>query len=120
MVRRACWLTLLVLAWLPGRGESCNIPVFRYALERWAPSPFELVVFHRGPLARQDQERLEMLEQHANVLCTRVDLAGKVEPDLQRLWQQQGSGKLLPFLVVRFPIPWTRNRCGAGHLLRWT
>ncbi len=29
---------------------ACNIPVFRYALERWQPDNCELILFHREPL----------------------------------------------------------------------
>ena len=35
--------------------HACNVPVFRFALERWRPDPYRLTVFHRGPLA--DAER---------------------------------------------------------------
>jgi hypothetical protein len=37
--------------------EACNIPVFRYALERWRPDECEVVVFHQGGLS-DDQEAL--------------------------------------------------------------
>ena len=30
---------------------ACQIPVFRYALERWQPDPYEVVVIHRGSLS---------------------------------------------------------------------
>ena len=30
--------------------EACSVPVFRYALERWQADPYEVFVFHRGPL----------------------------------------------------------------------
>ncbi|GAB5406597.1 MAG: hypothetical protein Aurels2KO_48280 [Aureliella sp.] len=44
-------LTFLVL--VVGLGVSCiacQVPVFRYALERWEPDPYRLVVLHDGKL----------------------------------------------------------------------
>ena len=47
------WLAVLLLA--PAAGRACNVPVFRYALERWAADAYELVVFHREPLTTNQQ-----------------------------------------------------------------
>jgi len=41
---------------------ACNIPVFRYALERWQPDNCELIVFHHGELNQQQQESLTRLQ----------------------------------------------------------
>lgn len=41
--------------------QGCNIPVFRYALERWEPSPYILEVYHASPLTREDKRLLEGL-----------------------------------------------------------
>src|SRR5579864_4110471 len=30
---------------LTGTAHACNIPVFRYALERWKPDPFDITVY---------------------------------------------------------------------------
>jgi len=32
-----------------GVAHACQVPVFRYALERWTPDPYEAFVIHRGP-----------------------------------------------------------------------
>ncbi len=42
---------------------ACNVPVFRYALERWPADNYEVVVFHRGPLASEDRSIVEWLEK---------------------------------------------------------
>lgn len=42
--------SLLALVWLvllPGLAEACSVPVFRYALERWEPNDYGLLL--RGP-----------------------------------------------------------------------
>jgi hypothetical protein len=33
-----------------GSSLACNVPVFRYALERWHPDDFEVTLLHHGPL----------------------------------------------------------------------
>ena len=40
---------------------ACQIPVFRYALERWEPDPYEVTVFHRGPLDSAGEGLVESL-----------------------------------------------------------
>ncbi|HBV65736.1 MAG TPA: hypothetical protein DEF45_22260, partial [Rhodopirellula sp.] len=40
---------------------ACNIPVFRYALERWQPDSCELILFHREPLTANQQKMLDQL-----------------------------------------------------------
>ena len=42
---------------------ACNIPVFRYALERWKPDACEIVLFHDGPLASDQLRSIEKLKQ---------------------------------------------------------
>ena len=59
---------------------GCQIPVFRYALERWPSDPYELVIFHRGPLSGGDQSALDSLTSRfepggpANLTIVPVDL----------------------------------------------
>ena len=89
---------------------ACQIPVFRYALERWPSDPFELVVFHRGPLDEADQAAVESLRKRfgpggpANLAVVPVDLDSKaVEPDLKALWEAQ-QGATLPYAVLAAPF----------------
>ena len=42
---------------------ACNVPVFRYALERWEADPYEMVVFHREPLTAEQQALLAEMEK---------------------------------------------------------
>lgn len=50
--------SLLALILLCSTAAACNIPVFRYALERWTADPVELIVFHRGPLSDTHKAQL--------------------------------------------------------------
>jgi hypothetical protein len=89
--------------------HACNIPVFRYALEHWPADPYQIVIFHRGPLGPADQAAVALLEKDAagtllsaNGTVRLVDLAQDPEPSLRELFEAQGAPKL-PWLVVRYP-----------------
>ncbi|HVR74728.1 MAG TPA: hypothetical protein VMT52_10370, partial [Planctomycetota bacterium] len=50
-VRQAILLTAALGAGPAGStAHACQVPVFRYALERWESSPYEVVLLHVGPL----------------------------------------------------------------------
>jgi hypothetical protein len=106
--RPLCALVLgaLALALSAGPADACSIPVFRYALERWQPAPYEVVVFHKGPLgddARALAARFEGPKTPVNVAFTAVDLDGKPDEEHLKLWGAQPKGATLPWLVVRYP-----------------
>lgn len=70
--------------------EACQVPVFRYALERWRPDPYELVIVHDGPLTDQHKPVLVHLEESlvgpkgplVNLRYETIDLAKeKEQPD---------------------------------------
>ncbi len=105
-------ITFLVLT-SGSQARACNIPVFRYALERWRNDQpedrYPLTVFHRGPLNDADSKLVQSLRKvgagrHALAPCAveTVDLAGPVGDADQRLWQTQTNAQL-PWLVVRSP-----------------
>jgi hypothetical protein len=109
---RLLFVMLAVLI-APAPLTACNIPVFRYALERWRSTHdeerYQVVVFHRGPLAGEDAEALAALRAGcegrnalANACVEAVDLAGQIEESLRKLWQAQGEVKL-PWMVLRYP-----------------
>src|SRR3954447_6893624 len=78
---------------------ACSVPVFRYALERWQPARYDLVVYHRGPLSSTDHASLRQLEsaaRTANVRLTDADLDGRVSPDLKAVWDREGKDAPLP------------------------
>lgn len=87
--------------------SACNVPVFRYALERWEADAYALVVFHRGPLNTEQSALLQTLEKtgqggQANLIVTQVDLAGDVSPALRTLWDAQEK-PAPPWMVLRYP-----------------
>ena len=40
----------------------CNVPVFRYALERWTAAPYRLMIFYKGQLSTEHSSLLKGLE----------------------------------------------------------
>jgi len=72
-----CLLLFVALAAAP----TCNIPVFRYALERWPAAPYEVLAFHRGPLTEEQIAALSVLRQSgANLDVDHLDLAEPLPP----------------------------------------
>lgn len=106
--------TLVVAAWaiaLVGLtvsiAEACNVPVFRYALEHWRPDAYRAVLYHRGPLSTEDQERLTALKDgplkaNVNLSIRAVDLEAAPQPGDQELWSSVGKAEL-PRLVIQYP-----------------
>jgi hypothetical protein len=101
MRRLICLCVLLPLA--AARSVSaCSIPVFRYALERWNLSPYEVIVFHKGELGKADLESLKVLEDlKVNVQVTPIDVAGKMPKRLEKLWKRHAESTVLPHVIVR-------------------
>ncbi|MCI0458081.1 MAG: hypothetical protein L0Z62_14040 [Gemmataceae bacterium] len=100
-------LALLLLGAAPA--AACNVPVFRYALERWPADPYELILFHRGPLSPADKALADALTRHsederavANYTLTRIDLARNPSPEMLKLFEEQ-KAQDLPLLVARYP-----------------
>jgi hypothetical protein len=85
----------LVLAVVGGLGVwACDTPVYRYAMYRWEPAPFDVFHFHRGELDEAGTRLRSLIEaaqrspdKPANVALVPVDL--DKDPEL----------KLLPRLV---------------------
>lgn len=105
----------------------CNVPVFRYALERWPSDDYQLVIYHQGALTSADQQRLNGLEQAVawkdskvpgpaskavNLQVYRIDIDSSseskdAEPSrLRERWKTELSGKSLktPFVELRTGI----------------
>ena len=89
---------------------ACNIPVFRFALERWRSDACEIVVFSEQPLSPADEMLINELEQastlrggHANLNVLRVDVSHTLDQELRDLWiaTKQKTNLILPAAVVR-------------------
>jgi hypothetical protein len=87
-------ICLVLFSAVPAR--ACNVPVFRYALEHWAAEPYQVTLYHHGPLATGDLVRISALELASpdRVRFHSIDLAA--QPSDVRPVQ-------LPWLVVGYP-----------------
>ena len=93
---------------------ACNIPVFRYALERWQPDSCELIVFHKGPLSDGQQQLLQQLDgermKRNAAVTTSLTLSDLSEPTPPHtaVWQSITSTTkqdiATPYLVVRMKL----------------
>ena len=101
-MRRFLPLALLASVAASAGERTCNIPVFRYALERWAAAPYEVVAFHRGPIGDEGKAALNVLRQAgANVAVDRIDVS---EPVPQKWNDVLAKTKLqAPCMVAVFP-----------------
>ncbi len=97
----------LLLAVLPAM--ACDVPVFRYALERWRPAIYRVLVYHRGSLAAEQQELFKTLEALsldrnglANFSVERVNLDAKPDSDTLTIFKAQDK-PVLPWVVVCYP-----------------
>jgi hypothetical protein len=75
---------LSVLAPLPAC--ACSVPVFRYALERWAADPLPVVVLHDKALSGEQEKLIERIRntRFANARVVLVDVAKGAEAQFTR------------------------------------
>jgi len=89
--------------------DACNVPVFRYALERWATDDYEVVIFHRGELPPDNQSVVTWLEDApgtvlppANFALRLVDLLSDVPESYRELWNSLENAEP-PTIAIRYP-----------------
>lgn len=90
--------------------HACNVPVFRYALERWYNDPYELIVFHRGALTAEQAAVVESMKnppepsyRYANAAIATVDLDSPDVSDAMKGLYDRLESKTLPCIAVRYP-----------------
>ncbi|HCN30795.1 MAG TPA: hypothetical protein DIT64_19150 [Verrucomicrobiales bacterium] len=105
-MRTSARFFLLALVFAAASALACSVPVFRYALEHWPADPFQVLVFHHGPLSDGDQAALREAEKREgarpNVIFRTVDLNDEAPGDLRRLFESQQDART-PWMVARFP-----------------
>lgn len=95
----AVWCGMAATAW------ACNVPVFRYALERWPPDPYHLAVFYAGGEAGERPVRaaLDALKDRPiNLVAEAVDV-DQLDADDWRLTDVELDRGQLPWAVLRYP-----------------
>lgn len=98
-------VTFIILSGITA-AHACNVPVFRFALERWRPDPYRVTVFHRGSLSDADRALIAPLEEQQdksqlNLAVRTLDVSELDEAD-QELFATRVKDTL-PMLVVQYP-----------------
>lgn len=88
---------------------ACNVPVFRYALERWPADPYELVVLYDGKLSAEDLVSVETLRKRdlrsktpANFNVRTIEVGTAKDSLFREIWNEQNGGNG-PLLVTLYP-----------------
>jgi hypothetical protein len=91
---------------------ACSTPVYRYAMYRWEPAPYEIYYFHEDAVDESAAELHEKVrtasrreEQPANLFLVTVDVKADPElktipPDIRKWWLAQEEKKTPSFVVV--------------------
>jgi len=89
--------------------QSCSVPVFRYALERWKPDPYKAIFIYRDEISKKDQALLEQVKQAAsnpdyplNLMIREVDTAAFPEEKLTDLLKGPVPDTL-PVFAIWYP-----------------
>jgi hypothetical protein len=111
---RTGWLLLtasVVLA-LSAAAIACNVPVFRFALERWRADPYRAVLFHRGPLSDEQRDQIRELEEQQDTSQLNLELRLVDADQLDETAEESAADAALlaahesaqlPLLVVQYP-----------------
>lgn len=92
-------------------GRACDTPVYRYAMYRWLPAPYEVYYFHEQGLD-DEAERVKVAvrsigedrDAPANIVFVPVDLSKDAElvgvpPDVKRVWRMQSQATVPSYLI---------------------
>lgn len=106
----AAFVSLCALA------AACNVPVFRFALERWHADAYQVVVLHRGPLTDGQRELIKPLQEaedgrRAN-LVVRVIEANELDKPVNGKTDEGPS----PLAGLRDQV-WSRLEAGGAALI---
>lgn len=98
-------IACLLIAALPVL--ACNVPVFRYSLERWQPDRYEIVVIQREPLTAEQKNLVDSLAKQSdrcnigkNVAFININEVGAEDRD--KLTKRYNIAQF-PWLIVRYP-----------------
>jgi hypothetical protein len=108
-----CFIGLsAALALLVTTAVACDTPVYRYAMYRWEPAPYEIYYFHEEPISDEAAKLHEQIqatsrseENPANVMFVPVPLKEDTElkripPDVKAAWTKQENPVIPSYMVV--------------------
>lgn len=95
----------MVLAWPI---LACDVPVFRYALERWEPDTYQLTLLHSEQLNEAEEAlwghitRVSSDPKSVNLRIRTSDSGGVVDPGLDARWKAEADAST-PWLALYYP-----------------
>ena len=113
-------VAIVIVGAITGTATACKVPVFRYALERWTPAPYRIVVLAAGGMPRTDPRLAGGLAGGSAGLAGAgrrpiatldvVDASQPLEGELAAAWAAHGDRG--PVAVVHYPrlAPASRGR----------
>ena len=85
---------------------ACQVPVFRYALERWSPDQYRILVLSDGPLDAEYQTALKPLEGTPELPAQATmkvhDVTTTKDAFVKQLWKLRGK-EAGPLMVALYP-----------------
>lgn len=100
-------LSIFLAALVGSSALACKVPVFRYALERWNPDKYEVLIIHNEPLDATSQSLVDQLKSSKRRATTNYEIQSVAADDLRdkrlvALWKARTeAGK--PLMVVLYP-----------------
>ena len=96
-MRLVCQFAFLTGLLIIQQAQACQVPVFRYALERWQADDYHAVIIHQGALDEEQKKALEIIEEAgsplfetgANLALHKLDLSSG--PSVDPRWQSESS-----------------------------
>ena len=99
---------LLLIAWSIA-AVACNVPVYRFALERWPADNYDVIVYHGGELSSGERSAIDLLYassfrniSYSNYTLTTVNLETEDSGEFAQLHKSLDTD-LLPCLDLRYP-----------------
>ena len=96
-------LTVLTIA---GSLMACQVPVFRYALERWSPDQYRILVLTEAPLNAEQQAALKTLEGTPELPSQATikvhDVSTTKDAFVKQLWKDREKDSS-PMMVALYP-----------------
>lgn len=109
-LNRTCLLAALLMALQTSIVLACNVPVFRYALERWDSEPYLIEIVSDGELTGKPKAAADLFEKYAksretmsNFVVRYVDL-NEGKPVGEVTGQSEPSDISAPQVNVYFPV----------------
>lgn len=99
-------LSLLVAVGLTGSALACQVPVFRYALERWNPDLYRVLVLAPKPLSSSElaiQERWVGAKGKSRVNVEVIDVSQTSDERVKKIWGEFGGAENRPLIVALYP-----------------